>query len=92
MKLRLTAPARADLEAIHAYIAAENPQAADRVTSTIIERAERIADSPYSGRQSDEPDIRVVVLPRFRYFIFYRVRSDEVSNSSLPPFVSASLA
>ncbi len=78
MKVRLTGPARADLEHIRTYIADRNPRAADQVVSALIGRAEGLADFPYSGRQTDEPEIRVVVLPRFHYLIFYRIRTDEV--------------
>jgi hypothetical protein len=33
---------------------------------------------PYQGRKVDEPNARVVVVPRFRYFIFYTIEADEI--------------
>jgi plasmid stabilization system protein ParE len=78
MNVRFTAPARADLEGIHTYIAKDSPRAADHVLSALIKRTEALADFPYTGRQTDEPEVRVAVLPRFRYLIFYRVTSEEI--------------
>ena len=78
MKVRFTGPARADLEAIRAYISEDSPRAADHVVSALVRRAEALADFPYTGRQTDEPEVRVAVLPRFRYLIFYRVAGDEL--------------
>jgi hypothetical protein len=36
----------------------------------LIDRALEIANAPHQGREVDEPNARVVVLPRFRYLIF----------------------
>jgi plasmid stabilization system protein ParE len=37
-----------------------------------------LGDSPYEGRETDEPDARVIVIPELRYFIFYTLTNDEV--------------
>ena len=78
MKVRVTRPALGDLERIHAYISKGNPVAASRVVTHLLDRAMDLAHSPYQGREVDEPNARVMVVPRFRYFIFYTIERDEV--------------
>lgn len=78
MKVRITRPALDDLDRIHAYISKDNPAAASRVVTRPVDRAMELAQAPYQGRKVDEPNARVMVVPRFRYFIFYTVEDDEV--------------
>jgi len=78
MKVRLTRPTLNGLERIYDYISKDNPVAASRVIARLIERAMSLADAPYQGRETDEPNTRMVVVPRFRYFIFYAIEGDEV--------------
>jgi toxin ParE1/3/4 len=78
MRVRFTAPARADLDVIYNHIGKDNPAAASRVITRLIERARSLSENPYEGRETDEPGVRVIVLPRLRYFLFYRVHGDEV--------------
>jgi plasmid stabilization system protein ParE len=62
MKVRFTRPALDDLSRIHAYISKDNPAAASRVVTRLIDRAWEIAHAPYQGREVDEPNTRVVVI------------------------------
>jgi len=78
MKVRITRPALDDLERIYAYISKDNPVAASRIVTRLIDRAMELAHAPYQGREVDEPNARVVVVPRFRYFIFYTVEDNEI--------------
>lgn len=78
MKVRFTRPALDDLSRIHAYISKDNPAAAARVVTRLIDRVLELAHAPYQGREIDEPNGRVIVIPRFRYFIFYLIEDDEV--------------
>jgi addiction module RelE/StbE family toxin len=78
MRVRFTRPALADLNAIYAYVSERNPSAAARLVARLIDRALALADSPYQGRKIDEANGRVVVIPRYRYFIFYAIENDEI--------------
>jgi toxin ParE1/3/4 len=78
MKVRITRPALDDLDGIYTYISKENPAAASRVVVRLIDRAMELADAPYQGREVDEPNARVIVVPRFRYFIFYTIGGDQI--------------
>jgi toxin ParE1/3/4 len=78
MKVRFTRPAQRDLNQIYAYVSQDSPDIASRLVTRLIERARELADNPFAGRATDEPDVRVVVAPRLRYFIFYSVIGDEI--------------
>jgi toxin ParE1/3/4 len=78
MKVRIARPALDDLDRIYAYISKDNTAAASRVVTRLIDRAMALADAPYQGREVDEPNARVIVVPRFRYFIFYTIDGDEI--------------
>jgi toxin ParE1/3/4 len=78
MKVRFTQPALADLQRIYDYISKDNPTAASRVVKSLIDRAMVLERAPYQGRETSEPNARVIVVPRFRYFIFYMIEGGEV--------------
>lgn len=78
MRVRFTRPAQADLQQIYAYVSKENPTEASHVVARLVERARNLGSSPNEGRATDEPNARVIVVPRLRYFIFYTVEGDEV--------------
>ena len=78
MRVRFTRPAQADLDGIYAYISQDNPFAASRVVAQLIERAQALGETPYEGRETDEPNARVLTIPRLHYFIFYTIAGDEV--------------
>jgi toxin ParE1/3/4 len=78
MRVRFTRQAQRDLAEIHAYISQDNPAIASRFIAGLIERSRELADNPLEGRETDEPNVRVVVAPRLRYFIFYTVSSGEI--------------
>jgi plasmid stabilization system protein ParE len=78
MKVRFTLPAHADLHGIHSFISKDDPIAASRVVTRLIERARAPGETPHEGRETDEPNIRVIVVPRLRYFIFYTIAENEV--------------
>jgi|tagenome__1003787_1003787.scaffolds.fasta_scaffold20776124_3 plasmid stabilization system protein ParE len=78
MKVRFTRIAQRDLVRIHAYISRDSAMVASRVVAQLIERARLLADNPFQGRTTDEPNARVIVVPRLRYFIFYTIWADEI--------------
>jgi toxin ParE1/3/4 len=78
MKVRFTRTAQRDLAQIHAYISQDSPEIASRFVARLIERSRKLANSPFEGRETDEPNARVIVAPRLRYLIFYTIAGDEV--------------
>lgn len=61
-RLTFARGARVDLQEIHDYIAADNPDAAERVVCAIESRCRSIVDMPNSGRKREElkPGLRSV--------------------------------
>ena len=83
-KAKLSPQAVADLQGICAYIAADNPEAANRVRDAILHAADFLAENPQLGRQvlkavSPHTQTRWLVVPKFRnYLLFYRPFQDTI--------------
>jgi plasmid stabilization system protein ParE len=78
MRLRYRAQALADIDAIHRYLEERNPAGARNVLRAIYASAQLIAEHPLSYQRTDDPDIRVHAVHRYRYRIFYAVAGDMV--------------
>lgn len=79
MKVRWTARAAARLDAIHDYIAGQDPAAAERVVRGLLQRTEQIASFPESGRRvPDYTRIDVHELIEGNYRIVYRLHRQQV--------------
>ena len=79
MIVHFTLPALADLDAIEAYIARQNPKAAHKVATELAARAAAIAHMPYAGRKTDEEGGYLIVMPHLHYYIFYEIAGDTVN-------------
>lgn len=78
-RLRWTQRAVSDLEAIDAYIAADDPDAAERWIGRLMEHASKAAWTPYAGRAVPElrrTEIRELMLRSYR--IVYRIQGEEI--------------
>jgi toxin ParE1/3/4 len=71
-RYRLSREARADLEAIWAFIAKDNADAADRFIDRVTEKFKLLTRRPAMGRSCDElfPGLKRFAVGR--YLIFYR--------------------
>ncbi|WP_437640537.1 type II toxin-antitoxin system RelE/ParE family toxin [Sorangium sp. So ce854] len=71
--------ALADLEDICAYIARDNPEAAEDWIDKLIRKADKASANPRAGRvvpEIEDPDIREVFLKSYR--LIYRVERERV--------------
>jgi plasmid stabilization system protein ParE len=73
MKVRYRARALSDLEDIYRYLEPRSPTGARNVLKSIYAAITMIADRPYSVERTSDPEIRVKVLGRYRYKIFFSV-------------------
>lgn len=73
MKLRYSTKALAQLAEIYTYIEVRNPVGARRVQARIKRSIDRVVDFPYSGRETDMPNVRVLSVIGHPFLIFYRV-------------------
>ena len=77
-KLIWSPSAQLDLKDIAAFIAEDNPSAAQRFVESLFQVVERLADFPESGRivpEFDDPSIREVIRRPCR--IVYRIDREE---------------
>lgn len=68
-----------DLEEIDAYIAADDPEAAERWIRTLVDAARRASELPFSGRvvpEFEREDVREIITRSYR--IIYWVFDDRV--------------
>jgi toxin ParE1/3/4 len=61
---------------LRAYIARDNPRAANRIASALLEAVERLAELPNLGRPGRVAGTRELVGPGTPYVIPYRLRAD----------------
>jgi toxin ParE1/3/4 len=79
MKLLWTAPALADLAALHAHISADDPAAADKMLNRILLLAEtQLSRMPESGRLGRVPNTRELVATGSPYFLPYRILDNAI--------------
>jgi toxin ParE1/3/4 len=60
------------------YIARDNPNAANRIASALLEAVERLAQLPNLGRPGRVAGTRELVVPGTPYIIPYRLRGDSL--------------
>jgi toxin ParE1/3/4 len=63
---------------LRAYIARDNPKAANRIASALLEAVERLAEMPNLGRPGRVTGTRELVVPGTPYIIPYRPRGDRL--------------
>jgi toxin ParE1/3/4 len=79
MRIRWTAPARRAFTQHIAFIADDDPDAADRVRVAILEAIELLAEYPHRGRLGRREGTRELVIAQFpSYIVVYRVAKSEV--------------
>jgi plasmid stabilization system protein ParE len=67
-----------DLEEIRAFIAADKPTASARVAEQIKTSVGRLSEFPRMGRQSSDPDIRILPITGTPYLVYYHLLSDAI--------------
>ena len=78
MALRWLNAALADLRAIQAYIAEENPDAARQVIDHIRSEIAMLVNQPHIGRVGRITDTREIVISQYPYIVAYRQRENEI--------------
>lgn len=75
MNIRWARSATRQLTEAHAYVASDNPAAADRIVSKIEDAVDQLSDYPHSGRQGRIKDTRELAVLDSPYLIVYRIKS-----------------
>jgi toxin ParE1/3/4 len=77
MRLRYRAQALGDIEEIYRYLEQRNPSGAQNVLRAIYAGIQIVAERPYASQRTDDPEVRVKVMRRYGYKIFYRIVEDD---------------
>jgi plasmid stabilization system protein ParE len=77
MKIRYRARALADLENIFRFLDPRSPTGARNVLSAIRRTIDEISEHPFASPRTNDPSVRVKLLGRYRYKIFYSVVANE---------------
>jgi len=91
MRLQYRAQALADIDAIHRYLEERSPAGARNVLRAIYASIQLIADHPLSYQRTDDPNIRVHVVRRYHYKIFFSVAGDTRRNHPCASHLAASM-
>jgi plasmid stabilization system protein ParE len=78
LTLRFDDRALDNLRQIKSYIAERSPSGAERVRRHIMHTIDSLADFPFLGRATDETHVRILVMTKYPYLVFYSVVKDEV--------------
>jgi toxin ParE1/3/4 len=78
-----SALARTRLREIHAYVARDKPEAAERRAMRIVAMVEALRNHPHLGRVGTEPGIRELVIGSTPYIVLYRVNDQRVTISTI---------
>jgi toxin ParE1/3/4 len=69
MRVRFSPEAFADRKQIFEYLHAPSPDGARNVLASIRAAVAQLADQPYSGYQTDDPDVRAKFVIQYPYKI-----------------------
>ncbi|WP_315838151.1 type II toxin-antitoxin system RelE/ParE family toxin [Bradyrhizobium prioriisuperbiae] len=89
MRIRYTLPTLDDLSSILDYISAHSPRGARHVQQRLKDIIDLLSSHPDIGVRTDDPTIRRLTIPPYRYLVFYeaRILADVYEN----PYSSAGL-
>ena len=77
-RIRQRQQARADLDAIWDYVAADSPHAADALLDRIGDILRMLADNPRAGRERPELASSLRSFPAGNYIVFYVPKPDGI--------------
>jgi toxin ParE1/3/4 len=78
MRVRYREFALVDLAEIFLYLNKRSPHGGRNVLAAINAAITDIAENPMSARQTSDADVRVKIVRRYYYKIFYSVGTDEI--------------
>ena len=79
MNIEWSDEALADLSSLHAFIAKDNPAAAQKVAMTIVESVEtNLPDNPHIGRPGRVNGTRELVITHTPYIVPYRIKQGTI--------------
>jgi toxin ParE1/3/4 len=80
MRVRYTPRARGDIEQIYRFLEERSPAGARNVLRAIYAGVQFISEFPQASERTDDPQVRVRIVRRYRYRVFYRVIDDHTAE------------
>ena len=77
MKIRYRAQALSDIDEIFQYIQERSPTGAQSVLRAIYAGIHLVGARPLACEQTNDPSIRVKIVQRYSYKIFFSIADDE---------------
>ena len=77
MRVRYTPRARGDIEQIYRYLEERSPAVARNVLRAIYAGVQFISEYPQASERTDDSRVRVRIVRRYRYRVFYRLVDDD---------------
>jgi plasmid stabilization system protein ParE len=78
MKIRYSPQARDDLPDIFNYLNERSPSGTENVMRAIYASIQFLAENPTASQEADHPDVRVKIVRRYNFRIFYRLDRDTI--------------
>jgi toxin ParE1/3/4 len=78
VKVRYTPRALGDIDQIYKYLDKRSASGALNVLLAIYAGAQFVAERPAAAERTEDPNVRVKVVRRYRYKIFYRLAGESV--------------
>ena len=78
MRIRYRRRALSDIEEIYDYLHAISPSGANNVLRAIYAGVHLAGMRPLACERTDDPDVRVKIVRRYRYKIFFSILDDNV--------------
>jgi len=78
MTIQWAGDATRQLVSAHAYVAADNPAAADRLLLRITEAVSHLSSHPRAGREGRVRNTRELVIPGTPYVVAYRITRNAI--------------
>jgi len=78
MRVRYTLRARGDIDRIYEYLDKRSPSGAHNVLLAIYAGVQFIAERPEASERTNDLNVRVKVVRRYRYKIFYNIVGETV--------------
>src|SRR5262245_12714416 len=78
MRVRYRELALSDLDHIFHYLDERSPASARKLIDAIHAAIESVAQDPFSARRTSDATVRVKIVSRYGYKIFYSVEADAI--------------
>jgi toxin ParE1/3/4 len=78
VRVRYTPRALGDIDQIYKYLDKRSASGALSVLLAIYAGVQFVAERPAAAERTDDPNVRVKVVRRYRYKIFYRLAGESV--------------